>query len=64
MFCTFKKSFKKLVMNTNEQIKWLEKQVKLYLNDLEDYGDPFELEEQLPRQQALKEFIDFVKEVH
>ncbi len=51
-------------MNTNEQIKWLEKQVKLYLNDLEDYGDPFELEEQLPRQQALKEFIDFVKEVH
>jgi predicted protein tyrosine phosphatase len=51
-------------MNTNEQIKWLEKQVKLYLNDLEDHGDPFELEEQLPRQQALKEFIDFVKEVH
>lgn len=63
MFCTFKKSFKKLVMNTNEQIKWLEKQVKLYLNDLEDHGDPFELEEQLPRQQALKEFIDFVKEI-
>jgi hypothetical protein len=51
-------------MNANEQIKWLEKQAKLYLNDLESYADPFELEEQLPRHQALKEFIDFVKEVN
>ena len=64
MFHTFKKSFKKLVMNTNEQIKWLEKQVRLYLNDLESYANPFELEEQLPRHQALKEFIDFVKEAN
>jgi SPX domain protein involved in polyphosphate accumulation len=51
-------------MNVNEQIKWLEKQTKLYLNDLESYADPFELEEQLSRHQALKEFIDFVKEVN
>lgn len=50
-------------MNTHEQIKWLEKQIKLYLNDLEDYGDPFELEEQIPRKEALMDFFKYVKEV-
>ena len=51
-------------MNANEQIKWLEKQIKLFLNDLEDYADPFELSEPLPRQETLIEFYKFVKEIN
>jgi hypothetical protein len=51
-------------MNTHEQIAWLEKQMKLYLNDLEEYADPFELEEQMPRKEALIEFLKYVKEVN
>jgi len=51
-------------MNTHEQIKWLEKQIKLYLNDLEDYSDPFELDEPVSRKEALVDFLKFLKEIH
>ncbi len=51
-------------MNTLEQIKWLEKQIKLYLNDLEDYSDPFELDEPVLRKDALIDFLKFVKEIY
>jgi hypothetical protein len=51
-------------MNTHEQIKWLEKQIKLYLNDLEDYSDPFELDEPVSRKEALVDFLKFVKEIY
>lgn len=46
-----------------EKIHWLSNQIKSFLNDLEDYSDPFELEDKVTHKEALNNFLNYVKNI-